>query len=458
MRRMIQRLLPLIAVLVLAGSPLRASLQGDEVLGADGEVYSVREGSYGELFPGGKAIDPSYPVLALEVTHPDGSRQRHLVEGSEGRDEDHLPFLLYEESSHTVFVLWETRFNVIHPILILSGYDGTWMEPVEIIGNPFAPKTFPQIAVTRDTWQGQGSDGAPTTHHRTVLHLVWREEAASGSTDAFYAPVVFDDGLLVGRSTAFRLSDFDTSTASPAISPGLEHALAINRGRDDRTVVVAFASSPTRRLVTVEIDALATQLSQLADEARMHIIDLGAKSSYPAGYRNVAELARMHIIDLGAKGFQSEVVQAMAQKVSELILENHGTEPLQVIADRARMHIIDLGAKLSDRGLRNGVAASTAQIKEIPGPSPDPPSDQPLQLLNFRLVASWSSPEVGAGPVRYFPARSGKSLLVAWQDGGKVKYRETQGDDWSPTKDIALSPAMDLDRAYRILEARLNQN
>lgn len=456
MRRMIQRLLPLVAVLGLVGSPLWASLHGDEVLGADGEVYFVREGTYGQLFPDGRAVDPSHPVLALEVTSPDGSQKRLLVEGSEGPDQDHLPFLLYEESSHTVFVLWETRFNVIHPILILSGYNGTWMPPVEVIGNPFAPKTSPRIAVTRDTLQGHGSDGAPATHHRTVLHLVWREEAAGGTTDAFYAPVVFDDGLLVGRSTAFGLSDFDTSATSPtALSPDLENALAISRGRDDRTVVVAFASPVTRRLVTVEIDALAAQLSQLGEEARMHIIDLGAQSSYPAGYRKVAELARMHIIDLGAKGFQAEVVQAMAQRVSELILEDRGTEPLEVIADRARMHIIDLGAKLSDRGLRSSAASSTAQIKEIPGQ--DPLGDPPLQLLNFRLVASWPSPEVGAGPLRYFPARSGRGLLIAWQEDGKVRYRETQGDAWSSTKEIALSPSMNSSRAYRILEARMNQ-
>lgn len=462
--RRIERLLPLFAIWALACcSPLWASPQQNAVLGADGEVYIAKAGTYGELFPGGREeIDAATPVLALEVTHPDGSLERLLVEGTDTPDQEHLPFLLYEESSRTVFLLWETQRNSIHPILILSGYDGSWIDPVEIIGDPFAPKASPQFAITHETVQVAGTDGAPATRHQTVLHIVWGEELANDSIEAYYAPVIFDDGVRVEHGRVFKLSDFDQGAdASTDFSPGIRQALAIGRGRDERTVVVAFPSQRSKRLVTLEIDVLPAQLGRLADEARMHIVDLGAKHSWPAGYKKVADLARMHIVDLGAKGFQAEVVQAMAQQVSDLILKNQGADKIEVIADRARMHIVDLGAKLSDRGLRTGASASTVQIQEISeeGSSKATPSTPPaLQLLNFRLGSSWPAPAVDSTDVRLFPARSGSALLIAWPDNGKIQYQETQEGGWSRVKEMALTPALDLNRAYHILEDRMSRN
>lgn len=456
--RRIARLLPLFVISALAGSTLWASPQQNAVLGANGEVYAAKAGAYGELFPGGRAAGAATPVLALEVTNPDGTQERLLVEGTDTPDQERLPFLLYEESSRTVFLLWEAQRNSIHPILILSGYNGSWIDPVEIIGNPFAPKASPQFAITHETLQVPGSDGAPVTRHQTVLHIVWGEELAGDSIETFYAPVIFNDGVRVEHSKVFKLSDFDAGAAAAAdFSPGLRQALAISRGRDERTVVVAFPSQRTRRLVNLEIDVLPAQLGRLADEARMHIVDLGAKHSYPAGYKKVADLARMHIVDLGARRFQAEVVQAMAQQVADLILKNQGADKIEVIADRARMHIVDLGAKLSDRGLRNSVGASS-QIQEIPEQSSFKGKPAALQLLNFRLGAAWPAPEVDGADVHFFPARSGSALLVAWPENGKIQYLETQEGGWSRTKEMALTPALDLNRAYHILEDRMSRN
>jgi hypothetical protein len=60
--------------------------------------------------------------------------------------------------------------------------------------------------------------------------------------------------------------------------------------------------------------------------------------------------------------------------------------------------------------------------------------------------------------VRFFPAKSGNALVVAWEEDGKVKYRETQDAEWSAIREIALSPAVGVDRAYRILEERMSQH
>ena len=35
----------------------------DTALGASGELYQVKAGNYGDLFPAGRAVDPGVPVL-----------------------------------------------------------------------------------------------------------------------------------------------------------------------------------------------------------------------------------------------------------------------------------------------------------------------------------------------------------------------------------------------------------
>jgi len=439
---------------LLATSAAWGSPQQNAILGASGEVYSAKAGTYGELFPQGNAVDSSHPVLALEVTTPDGKRERLLVEGTEGPGKDGLPFLHFEDSSETVFLLWETRFNVVHPMLMLSGYNGkTWIEPLEIIGTPFAPKTSPQFAVTQDVLEEAGPDGVPVTRRRTVLHLVWGDELSDGSIEAFYSPVILDDGVLVSHSAVFSLPAFDKSAVSSSdLSPEFAQGLAIRSGRDERTLVVTYPSPRTHRLVTIEIDSLPAQLGRLSDEARMHIIETGLKHSFPAGYKQVADLARMHIIETGVR-FQPEIIQAIAAQVAQLILDNKGEDKLEVIADRARMHIIETGAKLSDRGLRTGT--STVEIKQTQADAASR-----AHLLGFRTVANWPAPtpEVTGKSVRFFPAKSGKSLIVAWPANGKIQYLESQDGGWSRVKEMILSVSLDLDRAYQVLEDKMSRN
>ena len=80
----------------------------DAVLGADGAVYGVEAGAYGDLFPDGSQAGPEQPVLALRVTLADGSRQVHLVPGTGDGDVEGSPSLIVEEATGTVYLLWES--------------------------------------------------------------------------------------------------------------------------------------------------------------------------------------------------------------------------------------------------------------------------------------------------------------------------------------------------------------
>src|SRR5262249_45508802 len=124
-------------------------------LGADGEIYRVASGSYGELF--GRPTDPqaNNNVLALEIVRPGAAGvERHLGPKTAGADRDRSPSLIYEESSHPVFLVWESR-NSYHSVMKLSGFDGArWFEPPlpQLPGSILSPKTPPQVAVTRDSY------------------------------------------------------------------------------------------------------------------------------------------------------------------------------------------------------------------------------------------------------------------------------------------------------------------
>lgn len=439
--------------LLVLSAPLLA--QGETVFGSDGEVYTAKVDTFGKLFPGKSGVDPSHKVLALEVQSPGRLIERFLVPDTEGSESESAPTLLFEEASRTLFIAWEAWD--IYPVLKLAGFDGnTWGQPVTVIGNSWALKTSPQLAITHDSYRIPGEAAAQA---RTILHLLWEEQNGSDIYETYYSPVLFENGAFSGSQPVFYLGSFEASDA-PAAGK-MSSIIPVARlvpGRHSQNLIVAFASAKTNYFLNVEIEILPEQLGRLSDDARMHIIDLGAKFSYPNGYRQIADAARMHIIDLGAKGFQPEIAQAMAQRVSDLVLEDKGNTPLKGLADKARMHIIDLGAKLSDRGLRLSAAASQSQIQQVPSRLSVSEGTPSPHLLNFHVAASWPAPETGNGVVRFFPAKSGNALVVAWEEDGKVKYRETQGADWSTIREIALSSAVDVNRAYRILEQRMSQH
>jgi hypothetical protein len=458
-----RRIGPILAfalVLGLAATAARANHQG-AILGTGGELYLVKSGTFGDLFPGRQDTDPINSVLRLDVVAPDGSVQSSLVPGTQGPEVESAPFLQYEEASHTVYLIWETRINVIHPILMLSGFNGGWMwnEPIEIVGNPFAPKTSPQLTVTHDTFE-EKVDGTPVTRHRSILHAVWGEETGSGSIETYYTPIILEDGLFTGRSPVFRLNDLDTAASvagASALSPDLLQTLRIQPGRDERTVVVGFVSPRTGRLVTVEIDSLPPQLVQLADGARSHIVDIGARL-YPSQIDKLAEEARSHIVDIGV-AFHPEVLRSIADDVkSYLETEGRRGGDLQVIADGARSHIVDIGAKLSGRGLRGTNAASTVSdiIEVVPDTQLDPPEDKlDSHLLQLRKASDRPAPGVGRGEVILFVSENGQNVIVAWVEADRVLYRESSGAGWRDPLEVRLTQSMDVRQVLEILEQRV---
>lgn len=468
-------LLPALSLLALglvaAARPAAASHQ-EAVLGSKGELYTVRTGTYGALFPGGTDTDKTNPVLAIDVLRPGAAVERRLVTGTADEDVESAPALVFEDETDTLFIVWVSRISSIHSIFRLASFDGAhWSAPIDITGNPFSPKTPPQLAITRDTHRQADSDGNPVVRHRTVLHIAWSEENSQGLYDAYYTPIILEEGSYLGWNPVYRLDGFDggaqaSATPAPAADPSLVRAPTLQPGRDSQTLVAAFASSASGRLVTAEIDVLPAQLLRLAEKTRAQIIDLGVRRKM-TDLQAIATRVRSFVIDNGGD-YQPEVARSISDLVGAYIVAS-GQSPtgpggIQSLAAGTRAQIIDLGAKLSGRGLKDTALAAVAsdvkpQTLEISAAPNGPTDGNPTaHLFQVRPASSLAAPQAGDGAVRVFTSDTGDELLVSWASSDKVTYRLSQGSGWSDPREIVISETLDLDAVYDILSQRVRRH
>jgi hypothetical protein len=438
-----------------------SALERDTVLGSSGEIYRIRPGVYGELFPGGHEAEADAQVLALEVVRPGADLQRFLVPETQGKLEESLPALVYEDESSSVFLVWVSRVNSLHSIFKLASFDGgRFSNPIDVTGNPFAAKASPQLAITRDSYEEAGLDGLMVTKRRTILQLAWEEQVANGGYETFFTPIILEDGTYLGWNPVFRLNDFDPGASGPGgtAASNLVLSPAVQNGHDGRTLVVAFTSGGTGRLTTLEIDILPRELVRLSDLVRSTIIDTGVRLSYPQNLRELSNQAKLALQNRGL-AFHPEMLDAISTRINTQILTGGPTQTLTALAGLVRSTIIDTGSKFSDRGLRSFNDAApmrTVEVSRGPGIS-GPTTNGPSHFLQFRVASSRLAPNVGGdAPVRVFLSGNGEDVSVAWNDGEKILYRDSRGQGWSDPREFHLSDSLDLQRAYEILGQRVH--
>jgi len=448
------------ATLVLAGSALAADRQA--ALGDAGEIYQIHTGSYGDLFPTGTAAPAGNAVLALDVVRPGQAAQRLLVPGTDGADVESSPFELYESSSGTLFLVWQSQVNSISPVLYLTSFNnGTWSPAIRITGNPFAMKSSPQFAITHDTYDILASDGTYNTVPRTILHLIWWEEAANGGSNVLYAPILLLDGTYVGTNQVFSLNSFlanQTSSGVTGAAAELFRAPQIQAGANARTVLVGFADPATQRLVTLEISTLPGELVSLSDKMRAHIIESGAK--YLPG--NLAGLgADVHdwILGSGAR-LHPGVLSYLSDQSRAHIIESGVKSPGQLtsLAADSRAHIIESGATMvGDRidsvTAKSDSSAFSPTIAEIP--TTDTDGSTPEHLFQVNVDSIRPVPRTGSAPNAIYVSQDGSDAIVSWDMPGEVRYRESTDQGWGPINSLTLSSTLDLNGAHAILNQRV---
>lgn len=465
------------AVLVLGGLGFLLSASASRAdhlnltLGDSGQLYSVQAGTYGSLFSaagtqaaiaGAPAPSPAAttPVLALDTTLPGAAATRQLVPSTDDGAVDSSPALIYEDTSKTLFVVWVASSDPTSSVLKLLSYNGTqWSQPIEIISNPYATKTAPQLTLTHDTHQvTDATTGKVTIHRRTVLHVVWSENSASGLYQAYYTPVIFADGAWIGTvPEPMLLNSYDAAEATTQGGPfstPLAATPAVQSGRDVSTAVTAFASNASGMLTAVELDFLPEELRDLADACAAAMASGGAK--YFPG--QLAALAAQAQATLQANGgaFQPEVLQAVGSDMQTQILG--GATDLTTMALKTRAVIIDSGAKFTARGVKIGPLLPPGtvgpQIVEIV-----PPNGGPSQFVQLRVASTRAWPTVGGtNGVQLLVSPTGDNAMATWlsADGTSAFYTNTQLDGtWSATHQLQLSTSFNLELALQVLQQRV---
>jgi hypothetical protein len=434
-------------------------------LGGSGELYSTQTGLYGALFGGGgiegvQSVGASTPVLALQVTLPGAPPQLLLVPSSDDGSVESSPALVYEDQSDTLFVVWvSTTDQVASSIKLVSYSGGQWSQPITVISNPYATKTTPQLALTRDSHQEiYPVTGSAVTHHRTVLSIVWSEDSASGVYQAYYAPVIFEDGIWIGTvPSPILLNSFDlaeqTTQGGPFPTP-LAYAPSVQGGRDASTIIAGFASEVSGLLTAVEVDALPEDLRLLGDNCSAAILANG-QAYFPGQLSALANQVQAALVANGSS-FQPEALQGI---ISDALAQvTAGAPDLPTLALKTRAVIIDTGAKIAAaRGLLPIVPAlgpvAPSQVIEIVPPI------GPSQFIQVRVAASRSTPAVGnTTNAQMFLSRTGDNAIVSWLStgGGSLYYLNTRPDGtWSSGYQLQLAPTFNLTQALQVIQGRV---
>ncbi|MEP7009636.1 MAG: hypothetical protein ABJC13_04870 [Acidobacteriota bacterium] len=453
-----QRTIQILLVIGLAAlAPVRADAH-DVALGSNGELYRVQAGVYRDLFPSAAFAQTDVVVLALDLTRPgtDGpTTQRMLVPGTGGNDIESSPSLFFEESSKSIFLVWESRINPLHSVLYLTNLtDGEFGDVVQISGDRYSFKSFPRIAVSRDTFELTGAAGAPERHYRTIVETVWWE--TTGAEDrAVYAPVILIDGVYLGWNPVFLLDDLAEGGGDRVLdipTGSLLHAPSIQLG-DEGSTVATFVNSQTERLNTVEIDVMPVDLSDIAARVRAKILTF---PRIPTPVSLLADAIRSQIIEIGStlhpsiRGFLAEQIRSQIIEIGS----RYAPGQVRRLADAIRSQIIEIGADaLGGRGGRQqNLAYRIAEVMATP--TAEPAVENPGHALALHTAVDLPVPDTGDAVPSIYTSTHGDSLIVSWLQDDKILYRESTANGWTDVLSITLGPNMTSEQAEQILAQR----
>lgn len=424
---------------------------GTAMLGANGEFYRVRSGTYESLFADPPAGMATNPVLALDVEKSGGS-QRLLVPGTDGIEVERSPALNVDPSTNKVYIVWEGT-RTIHSVLDLISYSADGFGDVfEFSGDAFSIKTNPQLATTLETYQTFSEDGEVVAATRRILHLAWRDDGGTGVRH-LYTAVVIEDGSLLRTNSIFDLEELATtddagSGDEEAVPAALLQKPELRSGRDGQSVVVGFVGPASRRLATLELRAVTGELVSFGDKARASIIDTGHRNP-GASRRAVADKARASIIDTGRRLFRSEVARFLADTFLDDFAGSADELTLEDAADEARASIIDTGVSLR-RGIADRAHSKVIEIAQSETPG------SVNHLLDVRRASRRQLPTLPDRPLRMFLSQSGDEAALAWPVDGAVQYRESGADGgWGAVQTLPLGPSLTVDDAYALVQQRI---
>ncbi len=466
------RYLTLFVLGLVLGSPSSA-FGSSALIDAHGQVFSVQVGSFDDLFPGDKACLGEETVVALDRHSISGTLERLLVPGTCNAEEEVSPTLIYEESSGTVFLLWESRSGAETSRIYLSYLVAdTWFGALEVTGHPATLRGSAQLVTTQDQISVFQSDGTARTADRRILHIVWSEVVATGSVETFYAPVILVDGEFLGHIPRLSLQDLpagaiEVGEGSASGSFDLFQPELIS-GVDNKSVMIGYLNPDSQRVVAVEVRQLPAVLSSMAAEAADFTEEVGSSQlNRPGGIESLAGQVGARIIELGL-GVHISIRAYLAAEVEQVILEESlGASgpgiPLDHLAGSVGARIIELGSKIfGTDGLERVYEDDRLSVIAISGTESegeDQISSAGAQhLLRFYAVSSRPVPEIEGHSVSFLASSDGENGLLCWQEGAsEIRYLESDGEAWGPIRALPMSSGFSYQQIREILRERVQK-
>ncbi len=433
---------------LVAATPSFATATSTPVeLGSDGTIYRLWSGTFGELFgPDNTAVPGDRPILALDIVPSGQPLVRHLVPGTEGAESESSAALLFDRTSSSVHIVWNSRTVAnltVSRLHLRSLAPEGWTELIELSGGSLTDKSALRLALTSDDY-AQRTDGVETRVARRVLHLVWVETVAD-VPHAYYSPVVFADGRYLGWNPVVALDDL--ATPDPSLAPAPQVSVALRAAptltaTPTGKVSASFVHSLSRHLVAVDVQALPGELGELAESARGHIVELAAILGNE-DRTELATLARGHIVEL-AGDFHPAAAAYIGDRTGELLASAEASIDGTVLGEMARGHIVELGREILASGLANRCAEEELllEIPALDATGGGAPGDHVFShFFAMRRVARWEIPsDLVAPDARILVSPDGSRATIAWTAEGHLFYREVEaGGEWSPVRDLDFS-------------------
>lgn len=444
-----------LAAVALALSAAAASAEERALaLGADGALYRVVSGRYGDLFPDAAQASAEHAVLAVDIVRAGAGTRRLLVPGTDDLAVESTPYLVYQSSLDTAVLVWESRLRDIHSSLhLVCLRGGVWSAPIALDADFGSWKSTPRIAITTETYQSENAAGALEAHQRTIIHTLWWEDAGAGERTV-YSPVVLIDGEYIGWNPLQVVDELDTAEG-PApfpVAASFYRSPSVAPGGHSNNLILSFVNPRTGRLLKFEVEVLPHALTELAARLRAYLLGLAPVES--GSLQTIADKARAHILIGGARRFNEKYLRSLANEVRRRILElGDTTSGIRAIADVSRAHILIGGVEIAQRAFRDSVDGVTSV--EVMA---DDSAQSPLAIVQLRLLASLAAPRIGAGPTKILTSPDGDSTLVAWEEDGEIRYRENYGHEWTVMRALTLGAGLSRERAYEILQRRIGAN
>ncbi len=418
------------------------------ILGAEGELLQVLQGTYGDLFPQGTEVPPHHQVLALQIDRHGEDSERLLVPGTEGPEFESAPSATHDRASESLFIVWEATRTIHSELYIIQRSEDGWSELLEFSGNPFTLKSSPRLVATHERHIVFENE-IPETVQRTVLHLTWWDES-NGEGRVLYAPLLLEpEGLII--TDALDLRDFlpDSLPVEEAIdNEVLAHSPYIEPGADANEILLAFVDPASQRLVTVASRLNGIGIDALADEARAQVIIIGL---HAGGLDQLAN--ELHTSLAESSHVDPLLADYLAQSAADALRDLPAGTAIQNAADEARAQVIIIGARVRE-GITNVTGDARAQVIIIGSHHPGLPFGRSiaLEVLNDRAVPAQLPADVTPALLL---APDGHSMIVAWTEEDSVHYVESDGDGWGEERSIELDDHVDAQRVYHILQQRL---